>query len=261
LIQYRYPEFKIQTFDIYLRCLKDSAAFHNLTSNITKHFWCGNLRYAVHRHLIVAYLTEQYSGNYSWHFSCKYDVLATNRWFDLEKLKQTDINRFNKIKNGINILENKQLIIDIDTLPITVDTCYKFYSPDNYTDKSEKLVNSYGECFCAIVTETIYDSVLGYISEKSMWAISARLPFILVAGPNSLEYLKKLGFKTFDRWWDESYDQELDHTERMKKIFDLIDVIGNTPIGELNKKYIEMTDILEYNFEVLKNLSRNRMIM
>jgi hypothetical protein len=261
LIQYRYPEFKIQTFDIYLRCLKDSAAFHNLTNNITKHFWCGNLRYAVHRHLIVAYLTEQYSGNYSWHFSCKYDVLATNRWFDLEKLKQTDINRFNKIKNGINILENNQLMIDIDTLPITVDTCYKFYSPDNHTDKSEKLVNSYGECFCAIVTETIYDSVLGYISEKPMRAISARLPFILVAGPNSLEYLKKLGFKTFDQWWDESYDQELDHTERMKKIFDLIDMIGNKPINDLQTIYNEMSGIFDHNIEVLKTLSDNRLIL
>jgi hypothetical protein len=262
LIQYRYPEFKIQTFDIYLRCLKDSAAFHNLTNNITKHFWCGNLRYAVHRHLIVAYLTAQYRGNYSWHFSCKYDVLANNRWFNFEKLKQADINRFNKLKNGIDLLENNQLIIDIDTLPITVDNCYKFYSPDSdYLDKSEKVVNSYVECFCAIVTETTYDSVLGYISEKPMRAISARLPFIIVAGPNSLEYLKKLGFKTFDRWWDESYDQELDHTERMRKIFDLIDMIGNKSINELQAIYNEMSDIFDHNIEVLNTLSDSRLIL
>jgi hypothetical protein len=262
LMQDKYPEFKLQTFDIFLRSIKNSAAFSNIKNNITKHFWCGNIRYAAHRHLIIAYLSTQFCGNYSWHFSCKYEVLAQNRWFNLEKLKQDDKDRFNKLKTGIDLIETQQLIIDINTLPINVNNCYSFYSPDSdYLDKSEKVVNSYGECFCAIVTETIYESNLGYISEKTARAVNARLPFIIVSGPNSLAYFKKLGFKTFDRWWDESYDQEHNHTTRLLKIFDLIDTIGNTPIGELHKKYIEMTDVLEYNFEVLKNLSRNRMIM
>ena len=261
LIQSKYPEFKIQTFDIFLTSVKHSNVFFNINNTITKHFWSGNRRYAVHRHLTVAYLTH-YSGNYSWHFSCNYNVLENNRWFDLKKIKQTDIDKFDKLKNGIDFLENNQLIIDIDTSPITVNDCYNFYSPENnYLDKSEKVVNSYGECFCAIVTETIYDSLLGYISEKPMRAISARLPFILVAGPNSLEYLKKLGFKTFDQWWDESYDQELDHTERLRKIFKLIDMIGNKSVVELQATYNEMSDIFDHNIEILKNLSHNRMIM
>lgn len=255
LLQDSYPEFKLKTFDIFLRSVKHSAAFFNIKNKITKHFWSGNWRYAVHRHVTVAYLM-QYSGNYSWHFSCELSTLKKNIWFDFDKLT---IDQTTKLEQGIELLNDKLLLIDTDIPKITVSNCNDFYFPGNYP-KTPQLVKSYEECFCAIVTETIYESKLGYISEKAMRAVSARLPFILVAGPSSLEYLKKLGFKTFDRWWDESYDQEQDHTVRLTKIFDLIDMIGNTSISELQIKYNEMTDIFDHNIEVLKTLSDNRSI-
>lgn len=256
LLQPSYPEFKIQTFDIFLRSLKHSSAFFDIDNKIIKHFWSGNWRYAVHRHLIVAYLT-QYNGNYSWHFSCPIETLKKNSWIDIEQLSEST---YNKLYNGINLLENKSFSIDTMIPPIPVNDCNEFYLPGSFS-KTKNLVDSYGECFCAIVTETIYESDLGYISEKTTCAISARLPFIIVGGPNSLDYFKKLGFKTFDRWWDESYDQELNHSTRLLKIFNLIDKIGNTPIDELKQIYTEMIDILEHNINVLKNLSANRMIM
>ena len=47
-------------------------------------------------------------------------------------------------------------------------------------------------------------------------------PFVLISRPNSLEYLKIIGFKTFSDFWDESYDTIVDDFERMNKIYDLI---------------------------------------
>ena len=44
------------------------------------------------------------------------------------------------------------------------------------------------------------------------------LPFVMVNGHGSISKLKELGFKTFDKWWDESYDDEPNETDRLNKI-------------------------------------------
>jgi hypothetical protein len=72
-------------------------------------------------------------------------------------------------------------------------------------------------------------------------------PFVLVAPPNSLKYLKLLGFKTFDRWWDESYDTESNHEQRILKIFKIIDFIQSKTIIELKQLWNEMRETLQYN--------------
>jgi hypothetical protein len=43
-------------------------------------------------------------------------------------------------------------------------------------------------------------------------------PFILAAGPGSLEYVRSYGFETYADWIDESYDTESDSVSRLEKI-------------------------------------------
>ena len=62
--------------------------------------------------------------------------------------------------------------------------------------------------FCNIITETNPSNTKIHITEKTDKCFSAGQPFILVAGPNYLKTLHEYGFKTFDKWWDESYDSE-----------------------------------------------------
>ena len=45
----------------------------------------------------------------------------------------------------------------------------------------------------------------------------------MVGNPQSLKVLKKQGFKTFDKWWDESYDDEFDFHKRMDKIVEVME--------------------------------------
>jgi hypothetical protein len=258
--QNKYPEITLKCFDIFLRSLKHSKQFRSIDNNIIKPFWCGNWRYMPSRHIIAAYL-QQYPGNYSWHLSCSYDVVEKNNWFDFKKLKNNDISRYNKLKQGIDFLETKSLKIDIDIETKVVTDCNTFCIPAiDEGPKTAKLINSYGESFCAIVTETIFVSPLTYISEKTTQAICAKLPFVLVATPNSLYYLKKLGFKTFDRWWDESYDQEQDHEKRILKVMDLIDHIGSKSIDELKDIYTDMQEVLDHNSELFRNFINDRQI-
>jgi F0F1-type ATP synthase gamma subunit len=82
-----------------------------------------------------------------------------------------------------------------------------------------------------------------------------------VAPPYTLKYLKTFGFKTFDRWWDESYDNETNHHKRITKIFDIIDYINSKSIDELTIIYSEMTNILEHNQAIIKTIPFNDKIL
>ena len=63
-----------------------------------------------------------------------------------------------------------------------------------------------------------------------------------------------MGFKTFDQFWDESYDDCYDHEERMRKILKVIDYVDQKSIEELRLIYEQMTDILEHNFALANQL-------
>jgi hypothetical protein len=79
-------------------------------------------------------------------------------------------------------------------------------------------------------------------------------PFIVVAYSHFIKKLHELGFKTFDKWWDESYDNEKDDEKRLNMIFNLLKDISEKPMDELQKMYKEMIPILQHNFDLATNL-------
>ena len=73
-------------------------------------------------------------------------------------------------------------------------------------------------------------------------------PFVLVSHPNSLAQLKKLGFKTFDKWWDEHYDTIVTPTARMEAICKLTEELTNKSDSEWLEMYKDMQEVLEHNY-------------
>lgn len=252
LINSQYPNLNLNCFDIFLRSLNHLPKFNLVKHNISKKFWCSNWRYATHRHITMSYLAN-ITGNYSWHIKCEFNKLRENVWFNIDQYEQSDPFRFIKLLEGSYILENQELRIDSGADSVVVDNFNSVYIPGNTgPDISEKFINSYGESFCAVVNETRFAQPFANISEKTLNPLRARLPIILVAPPNSLKYLKTFGFKTFDRWWDESYDQEENHEKRMIKILELIDFIDNKSIDELSVIYQDMKEVLDHNHNITK---------
>ena len=82
-------------------------------------------------------------------------------------------------------------------------------------------------------------------------------PFVLVAPPFTLEYMKKLGYKTFSKWWSEDYDTTTDHFKRMEKIFDIIDYINSLDLQDMQKMLEEMEDIFCHNLQVIDYYREN----
>lgn len=99
-----------------------------------------------------------------------------------------------------------------------------------------------------IVSETVFYYDKLHLTEKIFKPIVSHRPFILVGAHGNLAYLKSYGFKTFDRWIDESYDNEKDHDRRLDMIVEQIERLSNLSRNELDKMHVEMQEVLDFNF-------------
>jgi hypothetical protein len=102
-----------------------------------------------------------------------------------------------------------------------------------------------------IVTETVYYHNKLHLTEKIFKPIVAQRPFMLAAAPGNLAYLKSYGFRTFDRWIDESYDSIQDPDQRLQAIVDQTQRLCAMSDSELRQMHQEMQPVLEHNFNHL----------
>jgi hypothetical protein len=110
----------------------------------------------------------------------------------------------------------------------------------------------YTNSFVDVINETRFAQPTANFSEKVFQAIQYQKPFIVVGPPKTLEYIRSMGFKTFNDYWDESYDDEPHHGERLAKIFDVLEKIIHTPKDELSKMYDDMRSMLAHNINRYK---------
>jgi hypothetical protein len=101
--------------------------------------------------------------------------------------------------------------------------------------------------FCYLVTETCFWEQKYHLTEKIFKPIASMMPFVLAGPAHSLKYLQEYGFKTFDRWWDESYDAIEDPLHRIEAICDVIDEISTYSNHRLECMLTEMEPVLIYN--------------
>lgn len=101
--------------------------------------------------------------------------------------------------------------------------------------------------FLHVVNETVFYDQKLYLTEKTFKPIVALRPFVLVAAPGNLEYLRSYGFRTFDQWWDERYDLIEDPDDRLDAITMIVENLCKQPFREIQEMLIDMQPILEYN--------------
>lgn len=109
------------------------------------------------------------------------------------------------------------------------------------------------ESFLHIVTETCYWEKKHHLTEKIFKPIIARQPFVLLGPANNLAYLKSYGFRTFDRWWDESYDQIQNPIHRLQAVVEIVKNICSLNDRDLTDLLHEMRDTLEHNYRLLES--------
>ena len=116
----------------------------------------------------------------------------------------------------------------------------------------------YLDTYFSVITETLFYEEGHYISEKSFKGIQHLHPFVIVGKPGILKQLKNWGFKTFSDFWDESYDEIEDDSDRMEIVYGLIKSL----IIKSDDEWVELTKkllpILIHNRNTLLSINEKK---
>ena len=118
----------------------------------------------------------------------------------------------------------------------------------------------YTDSYINIVTETNFEKDI-FITEKIINPMTVLQPFILFGAYGYLKYLRSLGFKTFDGFIDESYDDEIDTGLRFEKLCNEVKRISEISIEDIHQWYISILPILEYNREFAMEFAKKPMFI
>jgi hypothetical protein len=131
---------------------------------------------------------------------------------------------------------------------------FEYYLNDDFFNI--KNGHYFDKSYYYIVTETSCDDRLCFISEKTYKAFYHKIPFIIIGNPYILKNLQKEGFQTFNKWIDESYDNETNYEKRKKMIFNEIKRLNNLSQEKHKKMNEEMREKLDFNYNHFFDLSK-----
>lgn len=206
------------------------------------------------------FLSEYLNTNYktqtvsTYHYKHNDDYHRDNIGLE-ELIKHFDIDDVSSysefITNGPYVLGNIDYNFDKTKYPKGID-----FSSRLHQIEKESFIQLYRKFLVEIVSETFYNGNTFFITEKTFRPILLRTPFIIQGSQDYLKYLKQLGFKTFDAWWDEGYSEDPPNWS-IHEIVKVIDFIGQKTTNQLHTMYKEMQTILDHNYENLLDLHRN----
>jgi len=112
--------------------------------------------------------------------------------------------------------------------------------------------DEYEKTYFSIVSETNAENNYLFVTEKTIKPIMNLHPFFINGNPGILKHLKSLGFQTFDKWWDESYDEELNFKKRADMLIEQVKLVCSKSKLEMIDMIKEMQPILQYNKSLVK---------
>lgn len=154
---------------------------------------------------------------------------------------------------GVDAEYTETAIDNLNTLahPLRIDHQDKTQIPNHSMVLSA--VDECMETFLHVVTETCFWDHKCHLTEKIFKPIILRQPFVLLGCAYNLEYLKSYGFKTFDRWWPESYDCIQDPVERIKAVTKVVEYVCEKSNDELAQMLLEMEEVLDHNYRLFNS--------
>ena len=123
-------------------------------------------------------------------------------------------------------------------------------------DKNHYSTDFLKNSFVYLITETVSEYPYPYFTEKTWKAIVTQVPFMIVGSQNSLTQLHKFGFKTFNKWWKEDYDNLPTSAERIEAVVIELEKLSKLDVESLTHIRQDMQETLDYNFNHLKIFKR-----
>lgn len=209
----------------------------DITKIRPKKFLCFNRSMRSHRYYL-AYMAMKYK-------------LLDNSIFSFVSIPDDRLN----IRQNVEALLGETITDEdfnklMDILPYEIDTSHLTADEKRgfVTDNNKK--EWYTDTYFHIISETSFHGPIDnspFFSEKTYRPIINLQPFIMVGDFGSLQQIRKLGFKTFSPYIDESYDLEPIYSTRMQMIQKEILKLNSMSHKELHDLYYSLKDILIYN--------------
>jgi hypothetical protein len=156
----------------------------------------------------------------------------------LQKCPIVDLHNVEQIRNTADMFINPNN-----------DQCYPIQHPANLN-----ILPWYQDIAVDIICETRIIGNIFFATEKLWRCMVAGRPFIAMAAQHYLKNLHRLGFKTFNDFWDEGYD-DYDPANRIREIEKLIQHLAHKPIREMQAMLMEMKPILDHNLQRFQTLT------
>jgi hypothetical protein len=104
----------------------------------------------------------------------------------------------------------------------------------------------YNETFCSIITETYIDNEI-FFTEKTFKAFAFNHPFLLFGAARSLNYLRSIGFETFNSIFNEDYNNIQHPKDRFDSLCKEILTISTWSIEDCKAITNSIKPILDHN--------------
>jgi hypothetical protein len=111
----------------------------------------------------------------------------------------------------------------------------------------------YEQTLFSLVSESHFVQDTLYLSEKIWKAMANNHIFIVVAPFQTLKSIRSRGFKTFQPYIDESYDNEVHPYKRIKMIVTEVERLCKLSDGEIKEIIVKTEEIVKYNYGKLIN--------
>lgn len=153
-----------------------------------------------------------------------------------------------------HLINISKLVIDKEQLPGSASANIPRTIPGWFPQDDQP--NS--DAFWHVVTETVFYYDKLHLTEKIFKPIVSKQPFMLLAAPGNLAYLRSYGFKTFDGIIDESYDQIQDNDARINAVVKQLAWYCGLSADEKRDIQTKLEPIIEHNFNWFYNGFRQK---
>ena len=139
--------------------------------------------------------------------------------------------------SGLNLELKKQLPLTIDDIDLNINQANNIPFVD------------FANTYVSIVTETEYRDHIMFTSEKIFKPIVSYHPFFVVSSCEFLKSLRDMGYQTFSKWFDESYDLEENMNKRVYMICQELKRLLAMTDNDRKNMLIDMYETLDHNYQ------------
>jgi len=124
------------------------------------------------------------------------------------------------------------------------------------------MTEMYSDSYFNIVLETMIDvdaSGGQFVTEKTYKPMFNNQFFVAVSSVDHQRHLRNLGYQTFGRCIDESYDSIANNQDRFNAVLELTKKLAGSNLDQLHKLYTDLAPEIQHNSQVFINGMSNRL--